>query len=359
MGRFTNSIRRRRGLIGIDISARRVKLLELDRSGDQLRVLAYANAPVPDGAIGNFQILDVEAVAQAVLSALERSGSRTRDAAIAVSGPSVISKTILMPIGLDDAEMEQQIHFDAEHHIPHPIEEVNLDFQVLEPEPDNAEFNRVLLVACRRDNIEERTAALEMAHMRIALVDVEEYALQNACALLAGRIEGVSDSDSIAVFDIGYDSTRLTIQRGGRSLYTRGIGFGAAALDAALLDRYQLTDFDTLRAQLRSGEIGAADIADNVREFAERLAVHIDRTLTFYQSASAGDDEPIDHVVLVGGPTLYPGLHDALVPLLPWPISLGNPLDGMLASTAARRNHVDTDAPGLMVAAGLALRGVV
>ncbi len=344
--------------MGVDISATRVKLLELDRAGDEFRVLAYASEAIPAGAIRNFQILDAEAVARAILRALERSGSRTRDAAIAVSGPSVISKTILMPASLDDAEMEQQIHFDAEHHIPHPIEEVNLDFQILEPDPDNAQFNRVLLVACRRDNIEMRTAAIEMAHMRVQLVDVEEYALQNACTLLAGQIEGVPDADSIAVFDIGADSTRLTIQRDGRSLYAREIGFGGNALDASLMERYDVQDFDALRARLRSGEIGATDLAGNVREFAEQLAVHIDRTLTFYQSASTGGDEPIDHVVLVGGPTLYPGLYDALIQLLPWPVSLGNPLDGMLASAPARRNHVDTDAPSLMVAAGLALRGV-
>ncbi|MES1955393.1 type IV pilus assembly protein PilM [Salinisphaera hydrothermalis] len=352
-------MRRRRGLIGVDISATRVKLLELDRTGDELRVLAYASEAMPEGAIRNFQILDAEAVARAILRALERSGSRTRDAAIAVSGPSVISKTILMPASLDDAEMEQQIHFDAEHHIPHPIEEVNLDFQVLEPDPDNDQFNRVLLVACRRDNIEMRTAALEMAHMRVQLVDVEEYALQNACALLSDQVEGMSQRHSIAVFDIGADNTRLTIQRDGRSLYTREIRFGGATLDAALLERYDIQDFDTLRARLRAGEISAPETANDVREFADRLAVHIDRALTFYQSASAGGDEPIDHVVLVGGPTLYPGLGEALRQLLPWPVSLGNPLDGMLASAAARRNHVDTDAPSLMVAAGLALRGVV
>lgn len=351
-------MQRRRGLMGVDISATRVKLLELDSAGDEFRALAYASEPMPAGAIQEFQVLDAEVVARAVLRALERSGSRTRDAAIAVSGPSVISKTILMPASLDDAGLEQQIYFDAAHHIPHPVEEVNLDFQILGPDSNNARFNRVLLVACRRDNIEMRTAALEMAHMRVALVDVEEYALDNACTLLAGQVEGVSTADSIAVFDIGANGTRLTIQRDGRSLYTREIDFGGAALDTGLLERYELTGFEALQTRLRTGAIGAPDLADDVHRFAERLAVHIDRTLTFYQSVAAGGDEAIDRVVLVGGPTCYPGLQAALVELLPWPVSLGNPLEGMLASAAARRNHIDSDAPSLMIAAGLALRGV-
>lgn len=349
---------RRRGLIGVDVSATRVKLLELDRAGDEFRVLAYASEAMPEGAIRNFQVVDAEAVARTILRALERSGSRTREAAIAVSGPTVISKTILMPAGLDDDEMEQQIHFDAEHHIPYPIEDVNLDFQVLGNDPDNPRFNRVLLVACRRDNIEMRIAALEMAHLQVALVDVEEYALQNASTLLTGRIAGISETDHVAVFDIGSESTRLTVQQGGHSLYAREIGFGGALLDAGLLERYELSGFDTLRAQLRTGEITATEIAGDVQTFAERLAVHIDRALTFYQSASAGGDALIDQVVLTGGPTLYPGLQSALTELLPWPVSLGNPLDGMLASAPARRNHVDSDAPSLMIATGLALRSV-
>lgn len=359
MGRLLSLLRREpRSLVGVDIGVTRVKLLELDRAGDGYRVLAYASEAMPQQAVNNFQIIDPKAVARTILRALERSGSRTRDAVIAVSGPSVFSKTILMPAGLDDTDLEQQIMFDAEHHIPHPIEEVNLDFQVLGADADNPRFNRVLLVACRRDDIEMRTAALEMAHMRVRVVDVEEYALRNACRLLSGQLPALGIDHNLAVFDVGPENTRLTIQREGQSLYTREFRFGGSKLTHQLIQHHELSDFDVLRAKIYSGELGAQDIAADLRVFAESLAIQIDRMLSFYQSAAAGSDESIDHVVIAGDPTLLPGLEDALTPFLPWSFTLGNPLDGMLASTAARRNHVGTDAPTLMVAAGLALRGV-
>ena len=125
---------------------------------------------------------DAEAVAASMKRALERSGTRTRRAAIAVSGPAVISKIIDMPAELGDAEIEQQIAFDAEQYIPHPKEEVNLDFQVLERDTNNPDVNRVLLVACRRDHVEARVGAMEMAGLEVCIVDIETYALQNACS---------------------------------------------------------------------------------------------------------------------------------------------------------------------------------
>jgi len=346
-------------LLGVDLSASRVKLLELDRAGSGLRVLSYASEPLPEGAIADHQIIDAQAVAQSIARALERSGSKTRDAAIAVSGPAVISKIIDLPAGMSDAELEEQIHFDAAQYIPHPIEEVNIDFQVLEPHPGAADLNRVLLVACRRDNIEMRVAAMEMAGMKVRLVDVEEYALQNACRLLKNQDDPQqADKSDIAVFDVGAHDTRLTVQHDGRSVYTREISFGGKQLAEQLIDKHGLADIDQLQARLRTGDIAPSAVADEVADFAERLASQIDRSLQFYVSAAATRDEAVDEIVVVGGPTLYPGLEAALRQHIVLPMSLGNPLSGMMASARARANRVEIDAPSLMVTAGLALRGV-
>lgn len=349
--------RRPRRLVGVDISGARVKLLELECAGTDCRVLAYASEAIPEGAIRDRQILDVEAVARVILRALERSGSRSRDAAIAVAGTSVITKTILMPAGLSADEMESQIHFDAEHHIPHPIEEVSLDFQILAPDADHPQLNRVLLAACRRDHIEIRAAALEMAHMRVRLVDVEQYALQNACCLLNNQPSHLGDKACIAIFDVGDESTRLTVQRGGESLYAREIDFSGAALTQEVITHHGLGNFDMLRTRLRSGELGPDPLDRQIHDFALRMSEHIERALSFYQSVASNGDAPVDHIVVTGSPTLFPNLERALATSLPWPLSLGNPLQEASASTTALRNHVDTDAPMLMVAAGLALRG--
>ncbi len=347
--------KRQRPLLGVDISAARAKLLELDGSPDAYRVLAYASEALATDVIADHQIVDVEAVAEALARALARSGSTTREAAIAVSGPAVISKVIDMPADLTDEAMANQITFDAQQYIAYPIEEVNLDFRVLERDPSNPDVNKVLLVACRRDHIETRIAALTMARLKVKLVEVEEYALQNACVLLAGHTPAMAGN--VAVFDIGAFRTRLTVQRAGRSTYTREIAFGGDALARDLIATHQLADMATLRARLYSGELNAAAIAAEVGDFAQRTAGQIERALAFYVSASARS-ETIEHVVVVGGVVLYPGFESALRACLGPPVTIGNPLAGMLASASARRNHVDREGPALMIAAGLALRSV-
>jgi len=358
MGRLGHLFKTRtRPFMGVDISAARVKLLELDGRPNACRVVSYASEALPVDAVADHQILKPDVVAAALARAKKRSGSNTRDAAIAVSGPGVISKIIDMPADMSDADMEQQIAFDAEHYIPHPIEEVNLDFQVLERDPDNSDTNRVLLIACRRDTIEMRIGALEMAGMTARLVDIEAYALQNACTLLVEQIPELAGDATTAVFDIGADRTRLNIEHAGRSVYSRDIGFGGHDLAADLLARFELADIDQLRARLRTGEIDAAAIAGEINGFAQRVARQIERALQFYISASA-IDEVIDRILLVGSSTLYPGFESAMHACLDRPLTIGNPLAGMLASTAARRNHVDIEGPALMVAAGLAMRAI-
>jgi len=358
MGFFAQYLRPgNRPCMGVDISTTRVKLLELDGRAGGYRVLSYASEALPPDAVANDQIADPEAVAATMRRALERSGTRTRDAAIAVSGPTVISKIIDMPADLDETEMEQQIGFDAEQYIPHAIEEVNLDFQVLERDPHNPSVNRVLLVACRRENIETRIGALDMAGVNVRVVDVEEYALQNACSLLISQTPALAGENNVAVFDVGAHQTRLSVQHRGRSVYSRELSFGGHTLATRLVERHGLKDMDQLRGRMRTGELTSDILAPDINDFADRLANQIQRALQFYISA-ASRDEAIDQVLLVGGATLFPGLEPALAHRLQRPVSIGNPLAGMLASSAARRNHVDQEAPALMVAAGLALRSL-
>jgi type IV pilus assembly protein PilM len=358
MGPFEQLFKpKKRPFLGVDISSTRIKLLELDGKPGAYRVISYASEALPAEAVADDHVSNPEAVAATMTRALERAGTRTRDAAIAVSGPTVISKVIDMPADLSDEDMEQQIGFDAEQYIPHAIEEVNLDFQVLERDPTNTDVNRVLLVACRRENIETRIGALEMAGVKVCTVDVEEYALQNACTLLVEQTPALAGDSSVAVFDIGAHQTRLSVRHGGRHVYSRELSFGDNALANRLIDRHDLKDADQLRARLRTGELDGAAIAGDVADFAERLASQIERALQFYISAAASD-ENVERIVLVGGATLYPGLEAAIARHMSRPVNVGNPLAGMLASSRARRNHVDQEGPALMVAAGLALRSI-
>src|SRR5699024_9065508 len=212
--------------LGVDISAARVKLLELDGKPNAIRVVSYATEPLPAKAVSDHQIINVDAVGEALARALKKSGTRNRNAAIGVSSAAIISKTISMPAEMNDDEIEQQIMFEAPQHIPYPIENVSLDFEVLGAAPDNPGNNQVLLVACRRDNVEMRTAVLEAARLRPRLVDVEEYALRNACSLLFKQMPDQGRNKTIAVFEIGIQQMRLNVLHDQHTVYSREVAFG-------------------------------------------------------------------------------------------------------------------------------------
>ena len=150
-------------LVGVDISSTAVKLLQLSRTGNRYRVEHYAVEPLPPNAVVEKNIVEVEAVGEAIRRAMARSGSRAKHAAAAVAGSAVITKLIPMPADLDEDDMESQIELEAVNYIPYPIEEVNLDFEVLGPMPGNPEMVQVLLAASRiGERRNPRLAALDL-----------------------------------------------------------------------------------------------------------------------------------------------------------------------------------------------------
>ena len=153
-------------LIGVDISSTAVKLLQLSRSGNRFRVEYYAVEPLPPNAVVEKNIVEVEAVGEAIRRAVNRSGSKARHAAAAVAGSGVVTKGVPMPGELGENEMEAQVELEAVNYIPYPIEEVSLDFEVLGPIPNNPEMVQVLLAASRSENVELRQSALELGGLQ-------------------------------------------------------------------------------------------------------------------------------------------------------------------------------------------------
>ena len=172
-------------LIGVDISSTAVKLLQLSQSGGRYRVEHYAVEPLPPNAVVEKNIVEVEAVGEAIRRALSRSGAKTKFAAAAVAGSAVITKVIPMPADLSEEDLEGQIQLEANQYIPYPIEEVSLDFEPLGPVKDNPDMVNVLLAASRTENVDLRVAALDLAGLTAKVVDVEAFAMENAFKLIA------------------------------------------------------------------------------------------------------------------------------------------------------------------------------
>ena len=175
-------------LLGLDISSTSVKLLELSVQGDRYRVESYGVEPLPQNAVVEKNIADVEGVGEAVSRLLARAKPQSRNAAVAVAGSAVITKTIEMDADLSDDERESQIRLEADQYIPYPLDEINLDFEVVGPSPANPERVSVLLAASRTENIELRVDSLIIAGLTAKVVDVEAYAMERAFGLLVDSL---------------------------------------------------------------------------------------------------------------------------------------------------------------------------
>lgn len=238
-------------LIGVDISSTAVKLLQLARTGDRYRVEHYAVEPLPPNAVVEKNLVEVEAVGEAIRRAVARSGTRVKNAAAAVSGSSVITKVIPMPAALSEDELESQIELEAVNYIPYPVEEVNLDFEVLGPMPGNSEMVQVLLAASRSENVEIRASALELGGLTAKVIDVEAFCIENAFALMAPTLNVPRDG-LVALVDVGATMTTLNVLRGGRSIYTRENVFGGKQLTDEVMRRYSLMSCDFPRLDVES-----------------------------------------------------------------------------------------------------------
>lgn len=341
-------------LIGVDISSTAVKLLQLTRVGNRFRVEHYAVEPLPPNAVVEKNIVEVEAVGEAIRRAVASAGTKARNAAAAVAGSAVITKIIPMPADLDEDELEAQIELEAVNYIPYPIEEVNLDFEVLGPLPGNPDMVQVLLAASRSENVELRQSALELGGLTAKVMDVEVFAVQNAFALLAGELP-VPHEGIVALVDIGATMTTLNVIRSGRSLYSREQVFGGRQLTEEVMRRYGLTYEEAGLAKRRGGLPESYEV-EVVEPFKEATVQQISRLLQFFYAGS--EFNRVDHIVLAGGCAALSGLAEMVEEQLGMPTIVANPLAQMTLGPKVQAHALAQDAPSLMIATGLALRGL-
>ena len=339
-------------LVGVDISSTAVKLLQLSRVGNRYRVEHYAVEPLPPNAVVEKNIVEVEAVGDAIRRAMARSGSRAKAAAAAVAGSAVITKLIPMPGDLDEEEMESQIELEAVNYIPYPIEEVNLDFEVLGPLPGNTEMVQVLLAASRTENVGTRVEALELGGLTAKVMDVEAFAIENAFALLADTLNAPRDG-LIALVDVGATMTTLNILRNGRSLYSREQVFGGKQLTDEVMRRYGLS-YEEAGLAKRQGGLPESYEIEVLEPFKEALVQQISRLLQFFYAGS--EFNRVDQIVLAGGCASIPGVADMVEEQLGVPTVVANPLAQMTLGPRVQAHALAQDAPALMIACGLALR---
>jgi type IV pilus assembly protein PilM len=339
-------------ILGVDIASTSVKIVELSgRNADSVELSGYVIEPLPREAITDGNIVNVEMVAEAVRRARRKLGSRTKNAATCLPSGMVFSKKVPKPSDLSDDDLEFQIEADANQYVPFPLDEVNIDYQVLGPAKGVEGEVEVLLSAARKEKIEERVASIEASGLRAKVVDVDSYALQAAYAYLAAQLPRQGSGQNIAVFDIGAATTRLYVMHEGEMVFSRESSFGGNQLTQDIQRAFNMTSEEAEAAKIEGG-LPSNYEGDVLKPYIDTLAIELSRALQFFFTSTSS--QQIDHVFLGGGVSRIAGLAEAVARRTNVHTTIANPFAGMPAGKAAK--GATKDAPALLTACGLAMR---
>ena len=349
-----NFTKNKTGQIGLDISSTSVKLLELKETKEGYSVVSYIVEPLPANAVNEKTLQDVEVVGEAISRAMKRAKTRTKTAAVAVPSAMVITKIIPLQANLREHEMEAQIHLESDQYIPYPLDEINLDFQILGPTKDEPEMVDVLLAASRSENIEDRTAAAEIGGLTVKVVDVEPYTMETAYSLVKHQIIDEGEGKTVAILDIGATMTSLCVLRNHALIYTREQPFGGKQLTEEIMRRYGLSYEDAGRVK-RTGGLPDNYEPEVLEPFKKLLVQQVNRYLQFFFSGDKNDY--VDQIVLAGGSATIPGIAEMIEAEIGTPTIVANPFENLHFHSSIDKARVINDGPALMIACGLALRG--
>jgi type IV pilus assembly protein PilM len=332
---------------GLDIGSGIVKLVVIDHSKPEPEIVQVATSPLVPDAIVEGEIMDPALVAETVRSLVESAGLRKKDVVAAVGGHDVIVKKIPMD-RMSASDAGEVIRWEAEQHVPFDMENVQLDFQILDPDEDTPQM-AVLLVAAKRELIENRMSLLTDAGLNPGVIDVEAFALHNA---FSRSYPGVRDG-LVALVNIGHETTNVNLMADGAPVLVRDVPFGTRRLRESLQRERGMTA-DRAEDVLNGREDPAA-LRSLLDERVDELAVGIERAVAFIVAQSGG--EGVRRVFLSGGGAGVTGMVDAVGARMGVPAEIASPLQKVRVRPEVMESvPMEQLAPMLMLPVGLALR---
>ncbi len=347
-------------ILGVDISSAAIKLVEIESHGKQFNVIAYGVQALPEGAVFDREIVDVEKIANVLAAVYQESGARSRKVAVAVSGASVISNYIEVQSSLTSKQMEARVQLEAATIIPFPLEEINLDFAVVDQGTLNSDQVRVQVVACQRDYVDRRKEVVELAGLKPVVVDVETFAFARAYQTLINaeyknpqnQKDLIQKDDVVAIIDIGATQFTFLVLSNEKIIYSIEQPFGGKQLTEDIQRHYNLTWAEAGRAK-RKGGLDEDYDESMLQPFKNLLVENLSRCLQVFYSST--EVNKIDKLVLSGGVSKTDGLKDQIAQATGIPTDVVDLSNNVSISISSNRSRLNGDIPSMMLAFGLAL----
>jgi type IV pilus assembly protein PilM len=346
--------RKAKAVVGLDIGSSAVKAVELKPAGKGYKMVAFGSEPIPPDSIVDGAIIDGAAVTAAIKRLFENKAFNTKDVVASLSGNAVIVKKINLPV-MTEAELAESIYWEAEQYIPFDIQDVNLDYQILDAGTgaDSKGTMDVLLVAAKKEKIADYTGVIAQAGRVPVVVDVDAFALQNAYE----ANYGVDPQAVVVLLNAGASAININILSGDQSLFTRDISLGGNAYTEAVQKELNLPyeSADQAKQGLPVEGTTFEEVKPVLHAMTENVLLEIQKTFDFFKATASSDR--IDKIVLSGGASRVDGFSAALEERFGAPVEAFNAFKA-ISYTPAQLGASDPESvvPTAAVAVGLALR---
>ena len=339
-------------LVGLDIGSRSLKAAEISESKRGRELKRYGMTDIPHGAIEDGAINDPEAVAEAIRQLFKGYNIKERNVAISIGGYSVIVKKIAVQT-MDEQQLQETIHFEAEQYIPFDISDVNLDFQILGPNETNPNQMNVFLVAAKKEMVDDYYNLTNLAGLNPCIIDVEAFALQNSFEV------GYEPTDeNIALIDIGASKTSLNILKGNNSVFMRDVSLGCSQVNQKIISLADCNfdEAEQLKFVDDPDRLSSEDLKGIVSSVVADWCTEIRRALDFFYSTYP--DDQIKRIVLSGGGASIGEFRELLGVEASAEVEIINPFKGVYVDDRFDPEYIKQIAPQAAIAMGLALRKV-
>lgn len=340
-----------RGSIGLDIGSSYIKTVKLKESKGSYELEMFNMHPLPPELIVDGSIIDSLRLVDSIKELVKKTDIKTKDAVVSISGhSSVIIKRISLP-EMSEEELSESIKFEAEQYVPFDIEDVNLDFQIIGPKEEPGQMD-VILVAVKKDVINEYLYAIKEAGLNPIIVDIDSFALEN----MYGINYEIEPEKNIALLNIGASTINLSILKGGISVFTRDSSLGSNLHTEALQREFNISYENA--EKLKRGEavenVTPESAAPIIESASEEILSEIVRSFDYYRSTTI--QEEISQVLLSGGCALMPNFTSVIGERTGIETRVADPFRNIKIPKKLEDSQIEQVSPMLAVAVGLALR---
>ncbi|HUU02064.1 MAG TPA: type IV pilus assembly protein PilM [Myxococcota bacterium] len=345
-----------RNVVGLDIGSSSIKLVQLKETKRGYQLLNFGTTQLPPEAIIDGALMNSTVIVSTIRDLIQTQRIRSKEVGIAISGHSVIIKKITLP-AMTEEELEESIQWEAEQYIPFDINDVNIDVQVLTPEPSEQGQMDVLLVAAKKDMINDYLAVVQEAGLVPVIVDVAAFCAENAFEVNYD----LPAADTIVLVNIGASVININVLAGGITAFTRDISMGGNQFTEEIQKQLNVSHDEAEALKLGGGSSSDADsvvpqeVERVIAAVSENLAGEIQRSLDFYAATAA--DSQISRIYLSGGTCKLPSLYKVIESKVGVPVEIMNPFRNIeFDPKRFDPEYIRDVGPAAAVAVGLAIR---